>query len=57
MAHAGVALTDTYELEVEEELDERTPCYKVEFKAGGMEYSYDIAASDGAILSFEREKD
>lgn len=31
--------------------------YQVEFKAGGMEYSYDIAASDGAILSFEREKD
>lgn len=25
LAHAGVALTDTYELEVEEELDERTP--------------------------------
>ena len=51
LAHAGVALTDTYELEVEEELDERTPCYKVEFKAGGMEYEYKIDARTGGAFS------
>ncbi len=53
LAHAGVALTDTYELEVEEELDERTPCYKVEFKAGGMEYEYKIDARTGGAF-FEK---
>lgn len=56
MAHAGVALTDTYELEVEEELDERTPCYKVEFKAGGMEYEYKIDARTGGVLTYEMDR-
>ncbi len=53
----GVALTDTYELEVEEELDERTPCYKVEFKAGGMEYEYKIDARTGGVLTYEMDRD
>ena len=57
LAHAGVALTDTYELEVEEELDERTPCYKVEFKAGGMEYEYKIDARTGGVLTYEMDRD
>ena len=51
------ALTDTYELEVEEELDERTPCYKVEFKAGGMEYEYKIDARTGGVLTYEMDRD
>ena len=34
-----------------EELDERTPCYKVEFKAGGMEYEYKIDARTGGVLT------
>ena len=53
----GGALTDTYELEVEEELDERTPCYKVEFKAGGMEYEYKIDARTGGVLTYEMDRD
>ena len=42
---------------VEEELDERTPCYKVEFKAGGMEYEYEVDAATGTILKAESEYD
>lgn len=57
LTHAGVRLSDVYELEVEEELDERIPCYKVEFKAGGMEYEYKIDAQSGGILSFESDID
>ena len=42
---------------VEEELDERTPCYKVEFKAGGMEYEYKIDARTGGVLTYEMDRD
>ena len=45
------------ELEVEEELDARTPCYKVEFKAGGMEYEYKIDARTGGVLTYEMDRD
>ncbi|HIZ93523.1 MAG TPA: PepSY domain-containing protein [Candidatus Flavonifractor avicola] len=55
--HAGVSLNDAYELEVEEDFDERTPFYKVEFKAGGMEYEYEIDAQSGAILTYEADYD
>ena len=41
----------------EEELDERTPCYKVEFKAGGMEYEYKIDARTGGVLTYEMDRD
>ena len=57
LAHAGLSQSQVYRLEAEREWEDDHLEYQVEFKAGGMEYSYDIAASDGAILSFEREKD
>ena len=57
LAHAGLSQSQVYGLEAEREREDDHLEYQVEFKAGGMEYSYDIAASDGAILSFEREKD
>ena len=55
LAHAGLSLGDVYELEVEAELDEWIPCYQVEFKAGGMEYEYEINASPGQIGAVERD--
>lgn len=51
LAHAGVALDQVRELEVE--LDDG--CYQVEFKAGRYEYEYEISAGDGSILSAERD--
>ena len=48
---------EAYDMDIELDDEDGTLVYEVEFKSGGMEYSYDIAASDGAILSFEREKD
>ena len=57
LAHAGVGLGDVYELEVEAELDEWIPCYKVEFKSGGMEYEYEVHASTGEILTVEKDWD
>ncbi len=55
--HAGVDATSVYDLSLEEKLDERTPHYEVEFKAGGMEYEYDIDAQTGAVLNYESEWD
>ncbi len=57
LTHAGLSLGDVYELEVEAELDEWIPCYQVEFKAGGMEYEYEINASTGQILAVEKDWD
>ena len=32
-------------------------CYKVEFKAGGMEYEYKIDARTGGVLTYEMDRD
>ncbi|OUN84397.1 cell wall protein [Flavonifractor sp. An52] len=53
LSNAGVALSDTRELEVELESDDG--CYKVEFKSGQYEYEYEISVADGRILSAERD--
>ena len=53
LSNAGVALSDTRELEVELESDDG--CYKVEFKSGRYEYEYEISVTDGRILSAERD--
>ena len=49
--------SQVYELEVEDELDEGQPHYKVEFKAGGYDYEYEIDALTGSVLKSERERD
>ena len=54
---AGFSRDQVYELEADAELDERTPHYEVEFKSGGMEYSYKIDAATGTILARESEWD
>ena len=53
LSNAGVALSDTRELEVELESDDG--CYKVEVKSGQYEYEYEISVADGRILSAERD--
>ena len=57
LSHAGVSLSQVYELETEDELDEDRPHYQVEFKAGGYEYEYEIDAFTGSVLKSEREWD
>ncbi|WP_297210896.1 PepSY domain-containing protein [uncultured Flavonifractor sp.] len=57
LSHGGVSLSQVYELEVEDELDEEYPHYKVEFKAGGYEYEYEIDAFTGSILKWEKDRD
>ena len=57
LKHAGLSQSDVYDLDVSDELDERTPHYEVDFKSGGMEYEYQIDAVSGAVLSHHTEWD
>ena len=57
LSHAGVSQANAYEIEVEQELDDYTPHYEVQFKSGGMEYEYKIDAASGAVLTYESEWD
>ena len=57
LEHAGVAAADVTDLEVELDLDDAIDHYDVDFKAGGMEYDYDIDAATGDVLSYKSEVD
>ena len=53
--HAGLNASNVTELEVE--FDREDNEYDVSFKAGGLEYDYDINAITGAIIRVEKETD
>jgi len=55
LTHAGVSAADVTRLTAEFDYDDGRPEYDVEFHHGGYEYSYEIHAETGAILS--RDKD
>ena len=55
--HAGVSENKAYDMEIELDDEDGTLVYEVEFKSGGMEYSYEINAASGAILKHETEID
>ena len=55
--HAGVSENKAYDMEIELDDEDGTLVYEVEFKSGGMEYSYEINAATGAILKHEAELD
>jgi len=56
LSHAGISLSDARDIEVDAELDERTPHYDVDFSFGKTEYEYEIDAHSGAVLSHEKER-
>ena len=55
--HASVSENKAYDMEIELDDEDGTLVYEVEFKFGGMEYSYEINAATGAILKHEAEID
>ena len=55
--HAGVSEGKAYDMDIELDDEDGTLVYEVEFKSGGMEYSYEINAATGAILKHEAEID
>ena len=54
--HAQVAAADAKWDDREFDLDNGRQVYELEFKAGGMEYSYEIDARSGEILKAEKER-
>ena len=55
--HAGVSENEAYDMDIELDDEDGILVYEVEFKSGGMEYSYEINAATGAILKHEAEID
>ena len=55
--HAGVSESKVYGMEIELDEEDGMLVYEVEFKSGGMEYSYEINAATGAIVKQEAEPD
>ena len=55
--HAGVSENKAYDMEIEPDKEDGMLVYEVEFKSGGMEYSYEINATTGAIVKQETEPD
>ena len=55
--HAGVSESKAYDMDVELDDEDGTLVYEVEFKAGNMEYDYEIDARTGAVLKHEVERD
>lgn len=55
LSHAGLDQSTIRELEMDSDLDDSTPHYSIDFKSGNLEYEYEISATDGAILKFEKD--
>ena len=55
LADAGVQKENALGLEVKGEYDDGQLLYEVEFRAGGVEYEYEVRASDGKIVKAERD--
>ena len=57
LSHAGVNANDAIFVKAGLDWDDRRVRYEVEFYAGNTEYDYDIDATTGAVLAYDREWD
>ena len=57
LTDAGIQESSALGLQIKRDWDDGRLFYKVEFRAGGLEYEYEILASDGTIWSAERDGD
>lgn len=57
LEYAGLSEADVLHLKCEFDYDNGRGEYEIEWKVGNMEYSCDVDAHTGAILSFEKELD
>ena len=57
LSHAGLDSTQVSGAEVEMDCENGVIIYEVEFKHGGQEYDYEIAASTGEIIQSEKDID
>lgn len=57
LSHAGVNASDAIFVKAGLDWDDGRVCYEVEFYAGNTEYDYDIDATSGVVLSYDRDWD
>lgn len=57
LSHAGVSADNIREYECELDRDDGIVVYEIEFKSGNYEYSYEINATDGKVLKYEKDFD
>ncbi len=57
LSHAGLTENQIREYECELDFDDGVKKYEIDFKSGNYEYSYDINATTGSIIKFEKEYD
>ena len=55
--HAGVSASQITRLENELDYDDGVACYEISFHYNGMEYDYEIQATNGQVLKYESEWD
>ena len=55
--HANLTSSQVSYVQVEADFDDYTPSYDVEFYHNNVEYSYEINANTGNIISFEKDID
>ena len=52
---AGFSVAQVTRLRTEYEMDDGIPRYNVEFHEGDWEYEFEISATDGKILSYDKD--
>lgn len=57
MKHAGVRAADAAEMETDRDTDGGRIVYEVEFRAGQLEYEYEIDGASGAVLKHKVKRD
>ena len=57
LEYAGIAPADAQYLKAELDYDDGDAEYEIEWKVGTTEYSCDVDAVTGAILSYDKELD
>ena len=55
-AHAGVSASDAGSIQCKLDEEDGLWVYEVEFRSGGLEYDYEISASDGTVVKAEQDR-
>jgi len=57
LSHAGLSESQVNRLKCKLDREDGRVVYEVDFKSGGMEYEYEIDASSGSVLKYDKERD